>query len=95
MMFSQSKKQSTGQELITNFMIRKKVKRYEPHIVLDLTGPEGNAFYLIGVAQKLATQLEYTKDKIESLTKDLMSGDYENLITRFDNEFGDYVILER
>jgi hypothetical protein len=94
-MLRPSEKQSTGQELITNFMIRKKVKRYEPHIVLDLTGPEGNAFYLIGVAQKLATQLEYTKDKIESLTKDLMSGDYENLITRFDNEFGEYVILER
>jgi hypothetical protein len=93
MMFSQSKKQSTGQELITNFMIR--AKKPEPHIVLDLTGPEGNAFYLIGVARKLATQFEYTKDKIESLTKDLMSGDYENLITRFDNEFGEYVILER
>ena len=93
MMFSQSEKQSTGQELITNFMIR--AKKPEPHIVLDLTGPEGNAFYLIGVARKLATQLEYAKDQIESLTKDLMSGSYEDLIARFDNEFGDFVILER
>ena len=92
-MLRPSEKQSIGQELITNFMIR--AKKPEPHIVLDLTGPEGNAFYLIGVARKLATQFEYTKDKIESLTKELMSGDYENLITRFDNEFGDYVILER
>lgn len=74
-------------------MIRAKIEK--THIVLDLTGPEGNAFYLIGVARKLATQLEYAKDKIESLTKDLMSGSYEDLILRFDNEFGDFVILER
>ncbi len=74
-------------------MIRAKIEN--PNIVLDLTGPEGNAFYLIGVARKLATQFEYTKDKIESLTKDLMSGSYEDLIHRFDKEFGDYVILER
>jgi hypothetical protein len=74
-------------------MIR--AKTVKSHIVLDLTGPEGNAFYLIGVARKLATQFEYTKDKIESLTKDLMSGNYEDLVARFDNEFGEYVILER
>ena len=92
-MLRPSEKQSTGQELITNFMIR--AKKPEPHIVLDLTGPEGNAFYLIGVARKLATQFEYTKDKIESLTKDLMSGSYEDLILKFDNEFEEYVILER
>lgn len=74
-------------------MIRAKTEK--PNIVLDLTGPEGNAFYLIGVARKLATQFEYTKEKIESLTNDLMSGSYEDLIHRFDKEFGDYVILER
>jgi len=76
-------------------MIRKKVKRNEPHIVLDLTGPEGNAFYLIGVARKLAAQLSYTKDEIERMTKDLMSGDYEDLVLKFDDAFGKYVILER
>ena len=36
-------------------MIRKKQKPKE--IIIDLTGPEGNAFALIGYAQNFAKQL--------------------------------------
>ena len=70
-------------------MIRAKQKRSGP-IVVDLTGPDGNAFALMGLASSLAKQLG-----IKSPTAEMMSGDYENLLEVFDKNFGDFVILER
>jgi hypothetical protein len=72
-------------------MIRDKVKNIGP-IVIDLTGPEGNAFCLMGYANKFARQLGLDG---KSITKEMMSGDYENLLKVFDGYFGDYVILEK
>jgi hypothetical protein len=74
-------------------MIREKKPRKE--IIIDLTGPEGNAFSLINLAQKLAKQLEYQPEERGKLTAEMMSGDYENLIEVFDKHFGSFVILER
>lgn len=71
-------------------MIREKSKQEE--IVIDLTGPDGNAFVLLGTAASLAKQLG--KD-VKAIRDEMMSGDYENLLAVFDREFGDYVILER
>jgi hypothetical protein len=71
-------------------MIRKKQPKSE--IVIDLTGPDGNAFMLMGQAKGLAKQLGLDSDEI---IEDMMSGDYENLINVFDNNFGSFVILER
>jgi len=70
-------------------MIRAKQERTGP-IVVDLTGPDGNAFALMGLASRLAKQLG-----IKSPTAEMMSGDYENLLEVFDKNFGDFVILER
>ena len=75
-------------------MIRDKVEN-KGAIVIDLTGPEGNAFYLIGLAKNLARQLNYNKTDIDILMLDLKSGSYEDLIQVFDEHFGNYVILER
>lgn len=71
-------------------MIRSKEQNKE--IVIDLTGPDGNAFVLLGAARNFAKQLG--KD-VKAITEEMMSGDYENLLNVFDREFGDYVILER
>lgn len=60
--------------------------------VIDLTGPEGNAFVLMGYARNFCKQLgRDSKPIIDSM----MSGDYENLVAVFDREFGDFVVLER
>jgi hypothetical protein len=72
-------------------MIREKQQQTGP-IVIDLTGPDGNAFALMGYAKKLANQLDLDSTKI---IQEMMSGDYENLLEVFDNAFGDFVILER
>ena len=60
--------------------------------VVDLTGPDGNAFVLLGMAKGLCKQLEIEDDII---LDDMKSGDYEHLITTFDTYFGDVIDLER
>lgn len=75
-------------------MIRKKQEQTGP-VVIDLTGPEGNAFALIGYANRFAKQLDYTPQQRGELNAEMMSGDYENLLEVFDKNFGDFVILER
>lgn len=61
-------------------------------IVIDLTGPQGNAFYLLGMAKKLANQLDFPQDFIMN---EMQSGDYEKLINVFDHYFGSVVTLYR
>jgi hypothetical protein len=61
-------------------------------ITIDLTGPQGNAFFLLGTARNLAKQLGL--NGVEIMTE-MKSGDYENLITIFDKHFGDFVTLYR
>ena len=71
-------------------MIR--AKQIAENIVIDLTGPEGNAYCLMGYANKFARQLDLDANQI---IEEMKSGNYENLVTTFDKYFGDYVILER
>ena len=61
-------------------------------IAIDLTGPDGNAFALMGYAKKFARQLGVDSEEIIS---NMMSGDYENLLEVFEENFGEFVILER
>tara|TARA_B100000282_G_C31269780_1_gene281593 strand:- start:261 stop:488 length:228 start_codon:yes stop_codon:yes gene_type:complete len=75
-------------------MIRKKQEQTGP-IVIDLTGPDGNAFALIAYANRFAKQLGYTPQQRGDLNTEMMGGDYENLLEVFDKAFGDFVILER
>lgn len=61
-------------------------------ITIDLTGPQGNAFYLLGTANNLAKQLGLNGKEI---MEEMKSSDYENLINVFDNYFGNIVTLYR
>ena len=61
-------------------------------IEIDLTGPDGNAFMLIGKAGNLAKQLGLDKAKIQA---EMMQGDYKHLVNTFDKHFGDFVTLYR
>jgi uncharacterized protein YpuA (DUF1002 family) len=71
-------------------MIRDKQPQQE--IVIDLTGPDGNAFALLAYAKRFAQQLNLDFSKIQD---EMTSGDYENLVQVFDDNFGEFVILER
>ena len=73
-----------------NMVIR--AKQPVKEFVIDLNGPEGNAFCLMGYARRFAGQLGLDSRKI---TQEMMSGDYENLLKVFDRYFGEFVILEK
>ncbi len=60
-------------------------------IVIDLSGPHGNAFFLLSLAQKLLQQTN-AKDS-EIIMQDMESHDYEHLLNIFEKNFGEYVIL--
>ena len=74
-------------------MIR--AKQQPSEIVIDLTGPQGNAFFLLATANRLAKQLGADHFQVLELLEEMKSGDYEHLIEVFDRHFGDYVTLER
>ena len=64
-------------------------------IEIDLTGPEGNAFCLLGIAQNLCGQLGYDKLKTERILREMRLTDYEGLLYTFDREFGTLVTMWR
>jgi hypothetical protein len=76
-------------------------KRPQPgKIELDLTGPEGNAFVLLGWAQKTGRMIKEDLMILHGVTPqevldEMTSGDYENLVETFDKYFGNYFILYR
>ena len=71
-------------------MIKKESKPVREKLEIDLSGPEGNAFYLLGIASKLAYSLGLNKDDI--LTE-MKSSDYSNLVLTMDKHFGDFIIF--
>ena len=71
-------------------MIRE--KQHSLYEVIDLTGPQGNAHYLMGRAIVHAKELGLDSNIIIGKMK---SGDYENLVKVFDFYFGHRVVLER
>jgi hypothetical protein len=69
-----------------------KSKEQKLGIEIDLTGPQGNVFFLIGTAKNLAKQLGLDGKEIQAK---MMSGDYENAVNVFDENFGHFVTLYR
>lgn len=68
------------------------VKKENTRIEFDLTGPQGNAYVLLGNASKFAKKLNLDEDAILA---EMKSGDYEHLVKTFDNYFGHFVTLYR
>jgi len=69
-------------------MIRKKTQKER---IIDLTGPDGNAYVLMAYATDFAKQLDVDPKPI---IEEMKSGDYENLVSVFDRHFGSFVTLE-
>ena len=60
--------------------------------VIDLHGPNGNAFALMGYADDFLRQMG-RRHEFNAMRSEMMSGDYENLVRIFEENFGDYVEL--
>ena len=72
-------------------MIREKSKQYKQ--VIDLDGPDGNAFVLMGTARSVLRK-GVENDFSEMVLKEMQSSDYTNLVKTFDKYLGSYFTLE-
>ena len=63
--------------------------------VIDLTGPDGNAYFLLGTASNLCKQIRISSERTDEILDEMKSSDYENLIKVFDKYFGKLIDLER
>lgn len=59
--------------------------------VIDLNGPQGNAFCLFGMVSQYGKQLNWNKEKIDNVLKEMRESDYVHLVRVFEREFGDYL----
>ena len=73
-------------------MIKRKPKKFKPQI--DLSGPQGNAFYLMGVVEKTFRQ-SGAADLGKSIVEEMKKGDYEHLVKTFDMYLGDHFEIVR
>lgn len=73
-------------------MIKSISERAAGPIEINLLGPEGNAFVLIGKARDWAKQLGLDGKAIQA---EMMEGDYEHLLQVIEKYFGDYVVMYR
>lgn len=64
-------------------------------IEVDLSGPQGNAYYLLALASNLSRQLRYDTHRTELILDEMRLSDYEGLLHTFDREFGLLVTLWR
>ena len=68
-------------------------KKETKGLEIDLTGPQGNSFYLLGLAKKWGKELDMSEKYINEMLEKMKSGDYENLVKVFDDEFGSIVTI--
>ena len=63
----------------------------EQRRVIDLSGPEGNAFALLGMAKTWGRQIGLDTD---SIINDMTSSDYDHLLEVFEKWFGAVAVLQ-
>ena len=69
-------------------------KEMSPMIEIDLSGPEGNAFVLLGYAARLGKRI-YGPERTEEILEEMKLSTYELLILTFDKYFGTVATLYR
>jgi hypothetical protein len=61
-------------------------------LTIDLAGPDGNAFALMGYVSQYAKQMEKNADEIIA---DMTTGDYNHLLTVFEREFPIFTLINK
>lgn len=59
---------------------------------IDLAGPQGNVFQLIGLGRKWLIDLEAPKLEREEFSHQMMNGDYRHALEVFKSWFGEDII---
>ena len=58
---------------------------------IDISGPQGNAFVLMGIAQHWMEQID--PNMVETVIEEMKSSDYNHLLETFNKYFGGIVTL--
>ena len=58
---------------------------------IDIDGPNGNVFYLLAMASRFSKKLDLDG---EAILDDMKSDDYLNALKVFDDNFGEFVVLQ-
>lgn len=64
---------------------------YDNKIIVTLA-TQGNSFYLMGLAKRISQKIGID---FNTILDEMMSGDYENLLRVFEENFSDFVIIEK
>ena len=59
----------------------------KPYVKIDLSGPQGNAFVVLGMCQAAARQAKWTEEEINNFMDNATSGDYEHLLDVVEDNF--------
>lgn len=62
-------------------------------IKIDISGPQGNAFVLMGTARRLCQKKQWSEEHTKRVIDEMKSGDYDNLLSVFEQNFADDVEL--
>ena len=62
-------------------------------IEIDISGPQGNAYALMGCVQQWGKDLGWSRAEVKVVIDEMMSGNYDNLCQTVEKHFGDYVEL--
>lgn len=62
-------------------------------ITINLDGPQGNSFYLLGIANSLCIDKNLFPGELNVVISDLTKSDYNHLLTKFHKYFKNYVKL--
>ena len=63
-------------------------------IELDLNGPDGNVFCVIGTAVNVAKQIGYSTEELKEFRTKCMSQSYGKTLVDVDRLFGDFIDLK-
>lgn len=61
---------------------------------IDLDGPNGNIFYLMGTAKAMCRSIRLSEDFSDKIIDEMMESDYVNALRVFDKYFSDFITLE-
>jgi len=75
-------------------MLRTKKSNSSQKLIIDLDGPDGNAFVLLGYAKRLANSMGLSPEETSKILNEMKSGTYIVLLSVFERYFGEFVILE-
>ena len=62
--------------------------------IIDLSGPQGNAYYLLGIMKETFRQFG-SPELGTRICNEMMKGDYEHLVKTFDLYLGEHFKLVR